>query len=93
MNERNYIDQVIEYTIPILEKLNIRHEIHRFDSGAIMIDIWVAEKFYCVQLFENFIGLSLVTEDSGFNTIPDISYESMSLFKIDFEKLIKLSNN
>ncbi len=85
------MNEVIEYVIPTLKKLSIRHELHKFDSGAAMIDIWVNEKFYCVQLFEDFIGLSLVTEDSGFSTIPDVTYKNISEFKPDFEKLIRLA--
>lgn len=84
------MEEVIQYVIPALERCCLKHEIHKFDSGAAMIDIWVNDKFYCIQLFKNYIGLSLVTEDSGFSTIPDISYTSISEFKLDFEKILQL---
>ena len=54
-----------------------------------MVDIWKDDLFYVVQIEDNIIGLSLVTEDTGFNVVPDKSYDTLEKFKIDFEKVVE----
>ena len=65
------LNDALTYTINQLTTLNIRHEIHRFDSGCVMIDIWQGNKFYCLQFEEEKVGFSVVTKDIDFSTIPD----------------------
>jgi hypothetical protein len=72
---------------------NIRYEIHSFDSGCKMIDIWCQDKFYVVQLEPGLIGLSLVTDKTGFGTIPDTVYKEVEQFKVDFEKVVLLNKS
>lgn len=52
-----------------------------------MVDIWKDNLFYVVQIEDKKIGLSLITKDTGFDTIPDQSYDTFEKFNIDFEKI------
>jgi hypothetical protein len=62
-----YIDKISE----LIKPKEIRHEIHSFDSGAFMVDIWINYDFFCIQLFENKFGISKVTEEIDFSKIRD----------------------
>lgn len=81
------MDKVLEYVSSRLGEEGLKHEIHQFDSGAVMIDIWKEDLFYVVQIEDKTIGLSLVTKDTGFDTIPDKSYNDIEKFSLDFEKI------
>ena len=78
------LNEFLTYTINQLTARNIRHEIHRFDSGCVMVDIWKEVQFYCLQLEDDKVGLSLVTEDIDLSTIPDKWYTNVVEFKTDF---------
>lgn len=82
------MNNVLEYVSNRLKEKEFRHEIHKFDSGAVMIDIWKDDLFYVVQIDEERTGLSLVDEDSGFDPAPDKSYTDFEKFRIDFEKIV-----
>ena len=62
---KQYVDKISE----LIKQKGIRHEIHSFDSGAFMVDVWINKDFYCIQLDENKFGISKVTEDIDFSTI------------------------
>jgi len=63
-------------------KMNIKHEIHSFDSGAFMIDFWVGDNFYCIQLYKEEIGISLITDKTlPFDIIPDLIFKSLEDLK------------
>ena len=79
--------KVLTYIMNQLDLAKVRYEIHNFDSGAIMIDIWINERFYVVQMFGGEIGLSLVTENTGFDNIPDKSFIDPNEFYKEFEKV------
>ena len=79
-----YIDKIVE----LIKSKEVRYEIHSFDSGAFMVDIWINNDFYCIQLFENKFGISKVTEEIDFSTIPDKIYIEWKSFKTELEKLI-----
>ena len=72
-----------------LNQLNIRHEVHTFDSGAVMVDIWLNDLFYIIQIWKDQIGLSLVTKETSFDIIPDNSYSDFEIFKEDLERLLQ----
>jgi hypothetical protein len=57
--------------IELLIKCSIKHTIHDFQSGAIMVDIWHRNNFYVLQFEEDFIGFSEIDENVGFDTNPD----------------------
>jgi hypothetical protein len=82
---KQYVDKISE----LIKQKGIRHEIHSFDSGAFMVDVWINKDFYCIQLDENKFGISKVTEDIDFSTIPDKEYSEWGNFKIDLEKVIE----
>jgi hypothetical protein len=81
------MSKILEYISSRLEQKELRHEIHQFESGAVMIDIWKDGSFYVVEIDGKRIGLSLVTADTGFNTMPDKTYDSLEKFRVDFEKI------
>ena len=80
--------QWVEYIVSELKRFDIRHEVHHFPSGYKMIDIWNNDKFYCVQLESTRVGLSEVTENTGFDTIPDKVFETSDEFKTEFKKVL-----
>ncbi|TVZ56924.1 hypothetical protein OD91_2226 [Lutibacter sp. Hel_I_33_5] len=82
---KQYVDKISE----LIKHKGIRHEIHSFDSGAFMVDVWINKDFYCIQLDENKFGISKVTEDIDFSTIPDKEYSEWRNFKIELEKVIE----
>ncbi|PZR09225.1 MAG: hypothetical protein DI539_22195 [Flavobacterium psychrophilum] len=83
------MEKVITYIVERMENVNGRYDIDRFDSGAVMIDCWIGERLYNIQLEGNKIGLSLVTEDTTwFDTIPDQLYENIDDFKPAFENTL-----
>lgn len=80
---------LLPYIVDNLERLNLRHKIHRFDSGAVMVDIWINDNFHVIQIDDKSIGLSLVTEDTTpFDIIPDESFSNEVEFKREFEKIL-----
>lgn len=83
--------EVLNYTINQLMDYKIRHEIHRFDSGCVMIDIWIRNELYSLQFEENKVGCSLVTRDTDFSTIPDKWYKNFEEFKIQLEGILQNS--
>lgn len=54
-----------------------------------MIDIWKDNDFYCLQFEDYKVGLSLVSKDEDFSTIPDKWYSNMEEFKPDFEVILQ----
>ncbi|CAL2094433.1 hypothetical protein [Tenacibaculum sp. 190524A05c] len=80
--------QHIEEISDLIENKNIRYEIHSFDSNAYIIDIWINNGFYCIQLFDYKFGISKVTEEIDFNTIPDKTFNEWEDFKFELEKII-----
>lgn len=84
------MDKSLEDISSRLVKKKFRHEIHRFPSGAVMIDIWKDELLYVIQIYNNTIGLSLITPDNpGFDTVPDTSYDDWEKFNKDFEAIFR----
>ncbi len=81
-------EKALELVSNRLKDEGLRYEIHTFNSGAVMVDIWKDDSFYVVQIEENRIGLSLIDPvNPGFDTIPDKSYDSLDKFLIDFGKV------
>ena len=80
---------LLPYIVEQLDLLDVRYEIHHFDSGAIMVDIFIEDKLYVIQIFENDLGLSLVTDETGlFDIIPDKSYNDIEEFKKDLQNTL-----
>ena len=71
-----------------LEKEKVKYEVHNFPSGAAMVDVFINDKFYVIQIDGDEIGLSLNTKDTGlFDIIPDKSFKDPIAFHADFEKI------
>lgn len=80
--------KLLPYIVDTIKQSNTKYEIHSFDSGAVMVDIWINNDCYVVQIDGNTIGLSLVTEETGlFDIIPDESFKDEISFKVAFEKI------
>lgn len=53
-----------------------------------MVDIWIDNEFYVVQIDSDVIGMSLITEENpGFDTKSDISFKDAGKFKNEFQKI------
>jgi hypothetical protein len=80
--------QTRQFLISAFSDRNIKFEIHDFESGCSMIDIWHRDRFHVIQLEANSVGLSTVSKDSpGFDTIPDERFADFEKFR---EKLLAL---
>ncbi|MEO8403262.1 MAG: hypothetical protein ABI480_01650 [Chitinophagaceae bacterium] len=54
-----------------------------------MIDIWIGSKSYVIQIDEDVIGLSEVTEETTpFDIVPDRSFKDPEEFKAAFERIL-----
>lgn len=81
-------NKIITYAENYLKNKEIRYETMLFDSGSLMIDIWVQNNFYVIQFDTEKIGLSQVTSETAlFDIIPDRSFYTFDEFKLEFEKL------
>lgn len=79
--------ELLPYIVDIIEKSKVKYEVHSFDSGAVMVDIWVDSGLYVIQI-EDTIVLSLVIEETTpFDIIPDQSFEDIDTFKRSFESI------
>ena len=80
--------KLLPYIIAKCEKAGVKQKVEQFPSGAIMIDIWIANRFFVVQIDGDAIGLSEVTEDTSiFDTIPDKSFNNPEIFMTAFENI------
>ena len=79
---------LLPYIVGKIKRLKLKHEVHSFDSGAITVDFWLDQRFYVVQIYNDAIGISLVTEETTpFDVIPDHSFKNSKDFKTAFEKI------
>lgn len=86
------LEQAFKYTIGELSKAGIKHEVHNFPSGAIMVDIWIGSEFYVIQFQDDLIGISEVTEENpGFTTVPEEAFYNFEAFKARFDEIIRKS--
>ncbi len=82
---------LLPFIIDRIEKSKARYEVHSFDSGAVMVDIYIDEKFYVIQIDGDKIGISLNTEETGvFDIIPDKIFTEAGEFQIELEKLFNV---
>lgn len=88
--DRPSMKKLLSGIINKLDISNVKYEVHNFDSGAVMVDIFIKDKFYVVQIYGDEIGLSLNTKDTGvFDIIPDKLYKDSEEFKKDFGKIFE----
>ncbi|PZR26421.1 MAG: hypothetical protein DI535_14215 [Citrobacter freundii] len=73
------IDEVANSIVQEAAKHGARCEVHSFDSGAMMIDLYWKDQLYVVQLDDEQLGLSEVTENIDFSTVPDRSFRQAVL--------------
>jgi len=82
------VKELLPYIIERIHKSKTKYEVHSFDSGAIMVDIWIDDKFYVIQIDGDIIGLSLITQEAApFDVIPDESFNDPNAFKTRFEDI------
>ncbi|MET0464054.1 MAG: hypothetical protein ABW007_12910 [Chitinophagaceae bacterium] len=72
-----------------VEKHGAKYQVTSFDSGAVMIDVWWKDQLYVVQMHEQQLGLSLVTDDNGFSTVPDESFTHAELLLENFKRIFR----
>lgn len=77
--------KLLPYIVETLKEWRIKHEVHTFDSGAVMVDIWIGDKTYVIQIDGSTIGLSMIEEGTiSFDVIPDQTFEDVSAFVAAF---------
>ena len=81
-------DEIAAQIIKVLGKSVFRYELHCFPSGCKMIDLWVGDNFYCIQVEHKRIGISLVTAEVDFSTIPDQSFPDFADFSCELERIL-----
>lgn len=79
------------YSSVVIQELNARHcksEVHKFPS-AVMIDLWLDNQFYALQLEEERFGISLVDDkDPGFDSIPNNIYSTFEDFQKELKRIL-----
>ncbi|MDP3494281.1 MAG: hypothetical protein Q8R82_14305 [Hyphomonadaceae bacterium] len=80
---------IIKYVVNILEQKSIKYDIHNFDSGAVMVDIWYKNLWYVIQIDDDSIGLSKNDDNPAFTSKPDELFKSEEEFKKKFELLFR----
>lgn len=85
--ENDLLDQA-NVLLQIISERNIKFEYEEFDSGAVMLDIWINNVMYCIQMADNRFGWSIINNEIGFCTIPDSGYLDWNTFKPQFDKII-----
>ena len=81
--------EILSYVLEVVTDQKLKHEVHKFPSGSVIIDIWKGEEFFCIQIGNKSVGISKITEEEpSFTTIPDKSFSDFKLFKNEFESLI-----
>lgn len=76
------IEKIEKELVAILRDGKFKYEIEKFNSGASMIDLEIENRFYCLQLTKNYMGISEITEeDPGFSTVPNESFIVINEFK------------
>ena len=81
---------LLPYVTDSVKTSKFKYEVHSFDSGAVMVDIWIASRFYVIQIDDDMIGLSMITEEvNPFTTVPDRSFKDASKFKTEFERILR----
>ena len=84
---------IINFITKILSDEKIKFELDTFPSGCSMIDIWFNDLFFVIQIENESIGISLITdEEPGFDTIPDERFYDFDKFKEMFEKIFVNKN-
>lgn len=82
------LKKLVPYIVDRAEKAEAKYEVHSFDSGTVMIDIWVDNRIYVVQIDGDTIGLSLNTEETMlFDIIPNNLFKDVNTFINEFEKI------
>ena len=85
--------ELLPYIIEKLTKTTTGHEIHSFDSGVKMVDIWLNNNFYVLHIESKSIGLSQINDENiSFDNTPDRVYDDEVSFKEAFEKLFYPEN-
>ncbi|MDF2454395.1 MAG: hypothetical protein K0R51_388 [Cytophagaceae bacterium] len=84
------IEKSRSYILNFIQENNLKHEVHDFPSKCVMIDIWVNDKFYVVQLEHESLGLSeIISDEMDFSTVPDKRFYDFVEFKEQFNQLVK----
>ena len=81
------ISEAYNFVINELEKRTLRYEVHIFDSGAYIVDIWVDNKFITVQLEKSGLGLSFHGVEE-FSSMADEVFSNVAEFKSSFLSVI-----
>lgn len=85
------IDLLFQYTILQLRSMSIKHDWMKFDSGAIMLDVWHKNQFYVIQFDpDGYIGFSEVNDDNiSFGNVPDERIFDESLYREKLHSILK----
>jgi hypothetical protein len=72
-----------------LAQTGIRHEVHAFPSGALLLDVWCRDRFYVLHFEEGMLGISEITaENPGFSTRPDERVKDLDILLAKVELLL-----
>jgi len=77
--------------LKVISERNIKFEYKEFDSGAILLDIWINTKMYCIQMADNRFGWSRLDEETAFCSLPDSGYLNWNTFKPQFDRVVNNS--
>lgn len=82
------ITETRKMILDLLSYESIKYEISDFPSGCCMIDLWVKDQFYVIQIEPGSIGISLV-DGPDLSTIPDENFFDFTEFSKKLNKILK----
>ncbi|GGH31391.1 hypothetical protein FAZ19_22410 [Sphingobacterium alkalisoli] len=82
----NFFD-LFDRTVQFLDNSQIRYDFTKFDSGAIVLDIWYKNKFYVFQFDIDNVGVSEVGEDVAFDSRADKIIKDEKLFILEVQRV------
>lgn len=79
---------LLQFVTSELFESQIKHDVHRFSSGAFMIDIWFNTSFYVIQIDDELAGLSKLEFDNlEFSSLPDEQFHTSESFIKKFKSI------
>ncbi|MBO9633171.1 MAG: hypothetical protein J7578_08625 [Chitinophagaceae bacterium] len=86
-----WIKKAFEYTISIVRERSVKHELTHFDSGYIMLDVWLGDRLFVFQ-FENEIAGFSEGNEPDFSTVPDMSFRDLNTYRRRIDEIFGTEN-
>lgn len=83
-----HVEIAMDFFIKMVVKLGLTYTIENFPSGAVMMDVECNDDLIVFQFYDNIMGYSVIDENTGFSTIPDVCFTHPVHFFTEAKKLL-----